>query len=1838
MAPSSTSSMPCPVCGQPLPADAVQGCCPRCLMAGAMQPTQPGAAAAALPTLTPEELAPHFPQLEILDCLGRGGMGVVYKARQKSLNRLVALKLLAPERADDPQFAARFEKEAQALAALNHPHIVSVFDFGRVEPSHSDAAPSALSAPLFYLLMEFVDGVNLRQLLQAKRLTPKEALSIVPPVCEALQCAHDHGILHRDIKPENLLIDKAGVVKIADFGIAKIVDGGDALGGTPGPVDGTQPAPTMLCGTPDYAAPEQAGGTADHRADIYSLGVVLYEMLTGERPGEKLEAPSKRVQVDIRIDEIVLRALEKQPELRFATAAEFRTQVESLQESKPAPSAPWWQGCLLPALVFALLYAGLVWYVFESTSGLPKRLATHFNLEGSANGWMSTRGHILFTCLMPAGLLVFFGFVLWLSWRFPKTFALNVPHKAYWMTPENLGRALSLIGRAMLWLSCLLLLFFGGLHWQIIQANQASPPRLPAGAMIPQLAVFFALLILWIVNLFYSFTRVDLRTAATAEAAATPRRGLFAAKVIVSLLALGGLFFALRDTGKPKLKTPGAEHVGFDIGHLSDAFSENILFGKSHYGLTAQGQADTHGVVTAENMTSEGTLVYRKKSYDLSRLASLELSCCFRRSALEAESHALALGLTGDLDGHLSGVPGSAFMALRLKVTDDTLRLEFQNKQSSLGPPRSWESTNAFTTREGAWYRLHVSFSRVDEQTVLVSGDVCEMDRDGNPGPKIGFFLPRHFAEPIFPVKELLDDHDLWVALRAHGPGGAALLDDLQILARPLASQTEDVTREVQTQPGTQKQVPGTSSAPDGTLKTTSTPQSIPVDYAKQLTDPTPNDTPAYRFGPWQEAVLHHTAPDGRPHFHFASGRTVVVQEPSAFLGETAQVARERLKREGADMCLEIKDGITIKWHNCRIIDFLPATLLDDRDSLKWVAHLASVQTDQFENIGPRKLGGGKMIRTQNDEVVFMHVLDTVEEADRRKGIRFRYRIGEPINTPAAPAVKPDVEKTNTIPFKGEPKLRYIAWLPKDESGWQLRTPDGEAVTAPGDIPAEDWAWWKTSLLANTASRISGTSGWLMFFYSHPAVDERSESRLQLVSTTGQEIKVTRRVYAVREPRIPNADGWLATGCRVPYAAVEGSLKVRHMLTAGMWWTSELVTPGQINYAGSFGRVLTNSGEDDSQRAFVSVITQEDEALSGQWEVLGRLHDGSDVRSTGGEARNLQNIYLNTISFQQPLSSFAGFIMRSREPRSFTNDGVRVPPLLVEVVESGTRSSLQMRWVSDTPSAETEPLPLAGRDQSQTLNVEKAVLLDQSALLSVEAIHRPKPGDSRVMLKFTGSGRQRFAQATREGKGRRLAIVINGQVLSAPVINTEITDGSAEISGNLTYDELDDLAARLRYAIKDSAAVAPPKDKTPPDPQKQPPEKSATTAGESAAAAQADPDWVYGPVTERELACAADGVTPHFQFAGGKVIPIRLAPAASAEEIEADWEKAEAEGGVDFSVREVAGGLVIQPHGCAFGEWIMSTPFAGDAAAKAGRLTAMDAGLRLILGQKPVSCVFRTSRGVNGLMTVRSVKKPEGEPAKLSFNYRLAHRLEGMPQTADEFSQVGSELWERSDFAAVVRLYDEAVKRHPDETRFFNIRANAHAALQQHDQALAYYEQALRLNPGDQVIHRARSVAYYQMGDYDRAIADLDIAVKASPEGVNYYLRGRAYHAKGEFQTALADYEKAAEATPTYAPTYFDLAWLLATCPDDSIRDPQKARMYNNKPPDKHPERFIVLAAAYAELGHFDQAIRVEKMGKPHNLPPDSNEVVQSRERLKLYEAHQPMRSSKPLSIDFWRR
>jgi predicted Ser/Thr protein kinase len=263
-----------------------------------------------------EEVAKLFPQLEILAFIGKGGMGAVYKARQPELDRLVALKILPPQAAGGAGFAERFNREARALAKLNHPNIVAVHEFGQ-----------AGGSPFF--IMEFVDGLTLRQLEQAGRLSPGEALRIVPQICEALQFAHDAGIVHRDVKPENILIDKKGRVKIADFGIAKIIGGGEGWSG----MTGTRQA----MGTPHYMAPEQLEKpqTVDHRADIFSLGVVFYEMLTGQLPLGRFAPPSKKVEIDARLDEVVLRSLEREPELRYQQAGEVKTEIDTIASTPP---------------------------------------------------------------------------------------------------------------------------------------------------------------------------------------------------------------------------------------------------------------------------------------------------------------------------------------------------------------------------------------------------------------------------------------------------------------------------------------------------------------------------------------------------------------------------------------------------------------------------------------------------------------------------------------------------------------------------------------------------------------------------------------------------------------------------------------------------------------------------------------------------------------------------------------------------------------------------------------------------------------------------------------------------------------------------------------------------------------------------------------------------------------------------------------------------------------------------------------------------------------------------------------------------------------------------------------------------------------------------------------------------------------------------------------------------------------------------------------------------------------------------------------------------------------
>ena len=321
----------CGECGASLPPNSDQ--CPACLLRLGLD----DAARRNRRAVPISELAVLFPQLEILNTLGEGGMGVVYLARQRKLERLVALKILPRELAADPAFADRFLREAQALARLQHPNIVSLYDFGE-------------AGGYYFLVMEYADGLNLRQILLRGDLKPREALAIVPQICEGLQYAHETGVIHRDIKPENVLVDRSGRVKITDFGLAKILD----QAGPSVTITGTG----QVMGTPQYMAPEQlANSNVDHRADIYSLGVVFYELLTGNLPRGRFELPSRRIDVDVRLDEVVLRALEQDPDLRYQHARELKTDVATAtgppaNEVESVPHGPHWRSSLRSFLWF----------------------------------------------------------------------------------------------------------------------------------------------------------------------------------------------------------------------------------------------------------------------------------------------------------------------------------------------------------------------------------------------------------------------------------------------------------------------------------------------------------------------------------------------------------------------------------------------------------------------------------------------------------------------------------------------------------------------------------------------------------------------------------------------------------------------------------------------------------------------------------------------------------------------------------------------------------------------------------------------------------------------------------------------------------------------------------------------------------------------------------------------------------------------------------------------------------------------------------------------------------------------------------------------------------------------------------------------------------------------------------------------------------------------------------------------------------------------------------------------------------------------------------------------
>jgi len=317
------TAVTCPRCRRAYPEGRI-GLCPACLLEADIPPARVG------------------DSLELVDEIGRGGMGTVWKARHLRLGRAVAVKFLAPELAAQPDFERRLEREARALALLSHPGIVAVHDYGRDEG-------------VGYIVMEYVEGTPLSSRIP---LPVDRAVVIARQVLEALAYAHRRGVVHRDVKPENILVDSAGAVKVTDFGIARLVTGDADPGIT---------AVGRVAGTPRYLAPEALAGAApDPRMDIYAVGIVLREMMAGREPGAAAMPPA--------LDRIVARATAARPEDRYADAEEMQRALERFGAGAVDDLLPEQRDWLrAAALVLTLATAVALWALLVSVT--PKVIA-----------------------------------------------------------------------------------------------------------------------------------------------------------------------------------------------------------------------------------------------------------------------------------------------------------------------------------------------------------------------------------------------------------------------------------------------------------------------------------------------------------------------------------------------------------------------------------------------------------------------------------------------------------------------------------------------------------------------------------------------------------------------------------------------------------------------------------------------------------------------------------------------------------------------------------------------------------------------------------------------------------------------------------------------------------------------------------------------------------------------------------------------------------------------------------------------------------------------------------------------------------------------------------------------------------------------------------------------------------------------------------------------------------------------------------------------------------------------------------------------------------------------
>ncbi len=407
-----TEKTTCKKCGSELPANAPAGVCPRCLLQAGLLESSPEVSAATDATILLDSTAPsdqtndlptvregassktipepgekirYFGEYELLSEIARGGMGVVYRARQVRLNRIVALKMILAGQFASPADVQRFHTEAEAAAQLDHPGIVPIYEVGEHDGHH-------------FFTMGFVDGGSLSARLQGGPLAPREAAQLVLQIAEAVQFAHERGVIHRDLKPANVLLDRQGQPRITDFGLAKNLRRDSGL-----------TASGQVMGTPSYMPPEQAAGQIQHvqeAADVYSLGAVLYALLTGRPPfqadnlvdtlmqvieKEPVAPTALNSRVPLDLETICLKCLEKDRQRRYDSAAALAADLGRFLRGEPIHARPigWlhrgWRWCRRNPVVASLMMLVVVTLVTGAS------VSTYYAMEADKRARGETR-------------------------------------------------------------------------------------------------------------------------------------------------------------------------------------------------------------------------------------------------------------------------------------------------------------------------------------------------------------------------------------------------------------------------------------------------------------------------------------------------------------------------------------------------------------------------------------------------------------------------------------------------------------------------------------------------------------------------------------------------------------------------------------------------------------------------------------------------------------------------------------------------------------------------------------------------------------------------------------------------------------------------------------------------------------------------------------------------------------------------------------------------------------------------------------------------------------------------------------------------------------------------------------------------------------------------------------------------------------------------------------------------------------------------------------------------------------------------------------------------------